>query len=149
MQPQTSGNMAPGSSPEQQSAPSVTPERFPNMPPTPEALAGSPEQSAVAEQLAVDHMGQSMQPVVVPLPVPDPVAPIADNSQGLADTKSTPHVAADTDTIEKEWIDKVQQIISSTRNNPHAQQNEISRLMADYVLKRFGKKVGASEEQVA
>jgi hypothetical protein len=147
MQPQSSGNIVPEFSPEQQ-APQYTPEQLPDAPTTPETPLESPERSVAAEQLAVDHIGQTMQPVAVPQPIPEPAQPVADNDQtDVTITKSTPQTAADGDTIEKEWIDRVQQIISSTRDDPHAQQSEISRLMADYVLKRFGRKIGASEEQ--
>ncbi|GHU08194.1 hypothetical protein FACS189431_4010 [Alphaproteobacteria bacterium] len=145
MEPQYSPNTAPGFTPEQQPMP-ATPEQLPDILPTPEAPIASPEQSASAEQLAVDHIGQAI--VAIPAqPVTDDsttVQPVTD--QTITDNPtSTPATAGDNDAIEKEWIAKVKQVISSTSSDPHAQQREASRLMADYVLKRFGRKIGAPE----
>jgi hypothetical protein len=147
MEPQYSPNTTPGFTPEQQPTP-VTPEQLPDVLPTPEAPITSPERSASAEHLAVDHIGQTT--VAVPTqPVTDEPAtaqPLPSIGKVTTDDATvTPHTAADNDTIEKEWIAKVKQVISSTSNDPHAQQSEASRLMADYVLKRFGRKIGASQ----
>jgi hypothetical protein len=132
--------MAPAT-PEQASA-SVSIENAPNTLPTPEAPISSPEQARTAEQLAVDHAGH------VPLPTaPAPVAgqtPVATQpTTGVSPLQTaTPATAADGNLIEKEWIDKVKQVISHTADDPHAQQREISRLVADYVLKRTGRQIG-------
>jgi hypothetical protein len=115
-------------------------ENSPNTLPTPEAPIASPEQARSAEQLAVDHAGG--------IPLPTTPAPVAaqpqPNSQPTASAPptATPPSAADSNLIEKEWLDKVQQVISHTADDPHAQQREISLLMADYVLKRTGRKIG-------
>ena len=54
-----------------------------------------------------------------------------DNTSGLA--------AKDADLIEKEWVDKSKKIVSATREDPYKQKNEMSRVKADYVQKRFNK----------
>ncbi|MDR2524402.1 MAG: hypothetical protein LBC95_02575 [Candidatus Nomurabacteria bacterium] len=143
MEPGTQpNNAAPNFSPEAPVLP--THEQVAQTLPTPEAPIQAPEQSASAEQLAVDHLGQATMPATVqPEPsssTPPPPQPVA------ADDNSTPAAAADGDIIEKEWIDKVKKVISTTRDDPHAQQREASRLMADYVLKRYGRKVGEPKE---
>lgn len=107
--------------------------------PSPEALIASPEQAKNMEQLSVDHHGAA-----APL-VQQPVAlPVVDNTQTQAAvvTSTTPATARDEDIIEKEWVSKVKSIISSTPNDPHKQQSMMSRLMADYILKRYGRKIG-------
>jgi hypothetical protein len=142
MEPRNSPNpniMGPAT-PEQAGAP-ISVENAPNTLPNPEAPLSSPEQARSAEQLAVDHAGAmplptapvvaAGQPMAAPLPATDASAP-----------KATPVSAADGNLIEKEWIDKVKQVISHTADDPHAQQREISRLVADYVLKRTGRTIG-------
>ena len=58
---------------------------------------------------------------------------------------TTPLVAADEDLIEKEWVDKAKQIIEQTRDDPHARTQKVNELQRDYLQKRYGKVVGASE----
>ena len=140
MEPNFPGNNIPNTSPETLPDSQFTAEQLPGAIHTPEAPISSPESSADAEQLPIDHVGQTVATSsasqvadVSTMPASVPVAP------------ATPVVADDNDIIEREWVDKVKQIISSTGSDPYAQQSEASRLMADYVLKRFGKKVGEPE----
>lgn len=133
--------------PEQTGAPASV-ETIQNAPITPERSIPSPEQARTAEQLAVDHSGGKPLPIT-PLPT---INQPQTNSQPAVDTNvsstaGNPVSASDGDSIEKEWIDKVKQVISSTADNPHAQQKEISKLMADYVLKRTGRKIGKDGSQ--
>lgn len=139
MESNLTGNNAPNVSPETSPAPQFVPEQMPDVAPTPEAPISSPEKSAKTEQLPVDHAGQAIVASATPQ---SPSGPI-DLAQPVM--PAVPAVADDNDIIESEWIDKIKQVISSTRNDPHARQREASLLMADYVLKRFGKKVGEPE----
>jgi hypothetical protein len=54
-------------------------------------------------------------------------------------------IADDVDVIEKEWIDKAKKIVNATREDPHAQEHEVSRLQADYLMKRYNKQIKLSE----
>jgi hypothetical protein len=56
-------------------------------------------------------------------------------------------VAADEDLIEKEWIEKAKRVISETKHDPHAQEQAISRLQADYLQKRYGKVLKVPKEE--
>jgi Txe/YoeB family toxin of Txe-Axe toxin-antitoxin module len=56
-----------------------------------------------------------------------------------------PHVAADDDLIEKEWVEKAKRVISETKNDPFAQEQAVSRLQADYLQKRYGKVIQLPE----
>ena len=53
----------------------------------------------------------------------------------------TPLIADDIDVIEKEWVDKAKQIVNQTKQDPHLQEKEISKLQADYLEKRYNKKI--------
>lgn len=56
----------------------------------------------------------------------------------------TPEIAADSDLIEKEWVDKAKQIVDHTSEDPFKQQEELSKMRADYMKKRYNKDLGAS-----
>ncbi len=118
---------------------------------TPEAQPGlqpvhSPEQQPNAErheQQTGQHIQQAGAPVtappaIAPPPVVDDAAPVAvipprPGTSGLA--------AADADVIEKEWVDKVKAIIKETSNDPYLKEQQVSRLQADYLERRFGVQV--------
>jgi hypothetical protein len=65
----------------------------------------------------------------------DPVVPTAQSQPG------NPAIADDVDLIEKEWVDKAKQIVEMTRSEPYEQKQEVSRLKADYMQKRYNKTV--------
>lgn len=73
-------------------------------------------------------------PVVVPLPQ----QPVADDSVG-------PTLAADDDLIEKEWVDKAKKIILDTKDDPFRREQEVAKLQADYLRKRYGKELGVTD----
>lgn len=73
------------------------------------------------------------------VPVPVPVTQ-ADDS-----TTVGPTIAADDDLIEKEWVDKAKKIILDTKDDPYKREQEVSKLQADYLRKRYGKELGASD----
>lgn len=58
-----------------------------------------------------------------------------------AQDANAPAIADDVDLIEKEWVDKAKQIIDMTANEPYQQKQEMSRLKADYLQKRYNKVV--------
>jgi len=147
MEPQfVSPNFESAPTPEQ--APVLpTPETAPNVSSNPEAPLDTPEQGKAAEQLAVDHQGGAPLPAVPdPATTPVVVPSTDDQAQDATIVATTPASARDEDTIEKEWIAKVKSVISSTADDPHKQQSMASRLMADYVLKRYGRKIGEAGE---
>lgn len=49
--------------------------------------------------------------------------------------------AADSDRIEKEWIDRAKSVVAQTRDDPFEQKNAMSKVKADYIQKRFNKTV--------
>lgn len=74
--------------------------------------------------------------------------PVIDTSIVVKDTTVTtsPVIAADDDLIEKEWVDKAKKIVSENKDDPYQQESEVSRLQIDYLTKRFGRKIGASDK---
>lgn len=86
-------------------------------------------------------------PPVVHLQQP-PVAdqPVVQASTGIVNTSSLS--AADQDHIEKQWIDAAKTVAAKTRSDPYTQKNEMSKVKADYIHKRF-KKVVKTDDTVA
>lgn len=128
---------APQASPEFQAP---RPEAEPHLPNPETTGERSPEREQNMQQ--VDrNTAPPPPPVAVPLPpqvVPVPVTPAtSDDSVG-------PTIAADDDLIEKEWVDKAKKIIAETRDDPYRREQEVSRLQADYLRKRYGKDLGVS-----
>ena len=69
---------------------------------------------------------------VIAAPQPDP------------DTTVTA-TAADEDLIEKDWVIKLKQIIKDTKDDPYQREQQVSALQRDYIYKRYGRKIGATE----
>lgn len=99
------------------------------------------EQAAEAGARVSDAAAASTTATAVAAPM-TPVAPIV--QQG-APASTSPLVAADEDLIEREWVDKAKEIIEQTRDDPHARTQKVNELQRDYLQKRYGKVVGASE----
>jgi len=74
-----------------------------------------------------------------------PAAPVQVPPQQASQPSATPLVAADEDLIEKEWVDKAKEIIEQTKDDPHTRTKKVNELQRDYLQKRYGKVVGASE----
>jgi hypothetical protein len=53
--------------------------------------------------------------------------------------------AADTDNIEREWVDKVKNVVARTQEDPHLQKEQMSRVKAEYIQKRFNKTIKTDE----
>jgi hypothetical protein len=57
----------------------------------------------------------------------------------------TPATANDNELIEKEWVDKAKKVIAETKDDPYRREQEVSKLQADYLLKRYGRKLGSPQ----
>ena len=89
--------------------------------------------------------GEAQTPVLPP-PVLPQVAPPPTPPTQTTNVQDAPLIANDDDLIEKEWVDKAKQIIASTRDDPFRREEEIGRLQADYLKKRYGKDLHVVEE---
>jgi hypothetical protein len=143
MQPKNSQPEAMG--PEQLPMPPVySGESIPSLPPLDTGIekgAERREQAAEAGAHAADA-ATFAAPAIVPL-APQVVVPPADPQQAVP--VGSPLVAADEDLIEKEWVDKAKEIILHTRDDPHARTQKVNELQRDYLQKRYGRVIGASE----
>ena len=131
--------------------------------PTPESIPGNntPETVVGGREAAIEqggssaperapeqaaHAQASMAAQAVPVTLPTPVINTQTDSLQSVPADNSPAVAADDDLIEKEWVDKAKQIISSTRDDPARREKEVGRLQADYLKKRYGKELGTASE---
>ena len=112
---------------------------------TPETSVGiSVEREKQRE--GVPAVEQAAAPPAITVPIPSIVIPSTD---GAADDQSTstiittPSVASDDDLIEKEWVDKAKKVIAETKDEPYRREQEVSRLQADYLSKRYGRELGS------
>ena len=96
------------------------------------------EQRSEATPAAVNSM-----PVLPPIQAVASPSVVTDDTAQVAD--DTPIAANDDDLIEKEWVDKAKKIILQTKDDPYRREQEVSKLQADYLRKRYGKELGASE----
>jgi len=87
---------------------------------------------------------QDMPAVQIVLPVPQPVV-TDDSSVTPLPVDDNPTVANDDDLIEKEWVDRAKKIIVETKDDPYKREQEVGKLQADYLKKRYGKELGAPE----
>ena len=78
---------------------------------------------------------------VLPPPLPVP----ATDSAASASTSTTPAIAGDEDLIEKEWVDRAKQIIESTKDDPFRREQEVNKLQAEYLRKRYGREFGNAQ----
>lgn len=98
---------------------------------------GIEQQPGISEQ---SSGSASLTPIAV-LPVP-PAPSVGGVAATPAAVSDTPLTANDDDVIEKEWVDKAKHIITDTKDDPYRREYEVSRLQADYLEKRYGRKLG-------
>jgi len=124
----------------------------PNMAPNAPEIAplGSPEQLPNPEtQIGPGQSGSIATPApTMPLPPPIVVQSTVVTTDDSASSTSNPTTAADEDLIEKEWVTKAKTVIAKTKDDPHAQAQQIAELMRDYVKKRYGKEVGKAPDDL-
>lgn len=122
----------------------------------------TPEQQPVVPMVEVPQVPEATissapstpttPPTAQPTPVPVSVdAVMAAVDAGGAPIASSPQmgpaVAADVDVIEKEWVDKAEDIIAKTAGDPHAEEEAIEDLTIDYMKKRYDKDIAKSGDQ--
>jgi hypothetical protein len=125
---------------------------LPPQPASPEAENQSPEKSVEAPPARQEQVGKRA-PQAVPLPaVPDDIPAvdqpvIAAMPQDVSTTgyPAAGHGAQDTDRIEQQWVDKAKAIVAQTRDDPYTQKNEMSKVQAEYIQKRFNKQIKTDE----
>lgn len=109
---------------------------------TPEIPSVSPEN--LERRSAAELAPPPPQMPAMPLP-PQPVA-TPSPVQIAQPVSQNPIAANDDDDIEKEWVNRAKQIIVQTKDDPFAREKAIGALQRDYLMKRYGRDVGASNE---
>jgi hypothetical protein len=96
------------------------------------------------ERLDDDAVDNSVRQPILPPPAVVMVQSPAVQDDVTVDISSndTPLVANDDDLIEKEWVDKAKRIILDTKDDPYRREQEVSKLQADYLRKRYGRELG-------
>lgn len=119
---------------------------------TPEAAARQHVEEIMSPAAPEQRNAPGARMPADPATAATPVAPQAAPPMASADEPATapasqvagaPAIADDVDLIEKEWVDKAKQIIERTGNEPFEQKQEMDRLKADYLQKRYNKVVKA------
>lgn len=126
----------------------------PNVSPTP-----TPEQTPGPVVPEVPTPPPAAAPAVpAPTPVPDPMpAPATATSPVMppSDTPGvptvtplpgTPAIADDVDVIEKEWVDKAEQVVEQTKDDPYAEEEAVEKLQVDYLKKRYDHDVAEPQD---
>ena len=127
------------------------PEAMPQIPGSveyfPDGTVRSPEVLPTPERQPAPVEGQAGPAQAIPpvVPVAQPGAVPAPPTQSATLLSTTPATAADDDLIEKEWVDKAKKIIADTRDDPYRREREVNRLQTDYLMKRYGKELGAAD----
>ncbi len=117
------------------------------MPPSPSLETDSGRAAERSEQL--NEASPSVESAhIPPVALPAPAAPVsAANDEATLPLvqDDTPSIANDNEIIEKEWVDKAKKVIAETKDNPYLREQEVSKLQADYLLKRYGRKLGSTQ----
>jgi len=105
----------------------------------PERPSLQEQQSAISIQGAAPSLPApaAQQPAQISVPAVPLLRP-------LTSSDDNPTVAGDEEVIEKVWVDKAKKIITQTKDDPYKQEQEVSRLQADYLKKRYGKDIKAT-----
>ncbi len=123
---------------------SVSPERRSGDAPRPESLTGSSleQREQRSEASPADGQAAALAAPAVALPA-TPVIASDDDATGAQPVVSSPTIANDDDLIEKEWVDRAKKVLAETRDDPYRREQEVSRLQEDYLMKRYGRKLGS------
>jgi len=132
-------------------SPSHSPENGPAHFPGGEVFSGANQQEKAPQQpekqeTKETHVGGpsgdpvAAQPVAPALPPLPTITPTPKSTLPVVDD-TNPASAGDDDLIEKEWVEKAKKVVAETKHDPYLQGQEVSKLQADYLKKRYGKTV--------
>lgn len=84
-----------------------------------------------------------------PVQVTVPSEPADQPTAGPVSPATKDLKADNADLIEKEWVERAKTIVAKTHDDPHKQKDEMSKVKADYIQKRFKKSIKTDETAVA
>jgi hypothetical protein len=120
-----------------------------NLPPSQEAEPGQ-EKTSEAPVARPEQAGNQPQPALPAIPddipaVDQPVIAVPPQDITTPIPTDPNAVAADTERIEREWVDKVKNVVAKTREDPFLQKDQMSKVKAEYIQKRFNKTIKTDE----
>ena len=140
----------------------ATPFKLPEVQPEPnevtpgfEAGRSSVEENSTSRAIEQNNMNgtlsglntQQAKPLTVdPSVIDNQASSIQTQQVGKQITVTDNLPANDVDLIEKAWVVKAKAIVDQTRNDPHEQSNEISKIREDYQSKRFKTKLKIDQD---
>jgi hypothetical protein len=80
-------------------------------------------------------------PAALPTPGSSQPQQIPVQDQSASSQATTGLTAQDADLIEKEWVVRAKTLVAQTQDDPYKQKNEMSKVKADYIKKRFNKTI--------
>lgn len=92
-----------------------------------EAAFSAMEQLTDLEQVQTLASSQTLPPVN------------GSNSSGVSQVVSVPATAADTDSMEDEWVKELKRMIIETKNDPFAREVRFKEMQIDYLKKRYNR----------
>lgn len=121
--------------------------------PAPETGDPGQEQAVEAPAASAETAGKRpAAPIALP-PIPDdipsvdqPVIAIPPQDVVSHTTSDPQSSASDSDRIEPFWIKSVKDTVARTHDDPYIQSAQVSKIKADYNLKRFNKAVKTDDQ---
>jgi len=114
----------------------------------------SQDQETAHEAIATPESAPSTQPTAPPIDqqsvmIPDTAAPVipipTDDSSSVVVSQSPQH---NSDKLDKHWLERTKNTIVETKDDPFKQKNEVSKIQAEYIEKRFNKKLKVDDAVV-
>jgi hypothetical protein len=133
--------------------PGATPKfEIPSQPSAPEAGQESLSERAIEKQQVSESTPSKQTPqFTVQIPVTDGAQDAtAHTSQSDQKSQISKYsgglIAHDTDLIEKEWVERAKTIVARTQDDPFKQKDEMSKMKADYIKKRYNKTIPVDDK---
>lgn len=118
--------------------PPVPAESVPEVNYNPEQVASSVQETTPKSQ----PLSQVVPPPLIPLPTPPPAVPqTASNAPTNATSKKGFSLLHDKELIDKVYVDKAKAIVEKTKDDPYKQNEELTMLRADYMIKEHNKSI--------
>lgn len=102
--------------------------------------------------------GDATKAPTTPLPAVDPgslAVPSQTGAASFTQADNPPGATSqavtndnDDNEFEQEWVDRAKNIILRTRDDPHTQKNELSKIKAEYIERRFSKKIKLADDSL-
>jgi hypothetical protein len=108
------------------------------------SLENSPTQSPENSPQTQSVTASSRAASSIALPAQDIAGKMTDDD-GVATDDQVQATATDSDRIEKQWVDKAKTIVARTKDDPHEQKTQMSKVKAEYIKTRFNKTVKADD----